>query len=154
MSWFWAESDAVVGGVKHHLGTSYNRPTINGKMVHLSLMPNPSHLEVRSCSREAVTAQLSVASSMLSRYAWNSTFAGSGMFVVWWCEVPSGNQLIPVFHLSTRAAPLQAVKTVVLAKCAACRLIPRQCLISPLSSPQAVNTLVLGRRAACCHLKI
>lgn len=37
------------GDVKYHLGTSYNRPTINGKMVHLSLMANPSHLEV-SCS--------------------------------------------------------------------------------------------------------
>jgi 2-oxoglutarate dehydrogenase E1 component len=34
------------GDVKYHLGTSYNRPTINGKMVHLSLMANPSHLEV------------------------------------------------------------------------------------------------------------
>lgn len=33
------------GDVKYHLGTSYNRPTINGKMVHLSLMANPSHLE-------------------------------------------------------------------------------------------------------------
>lgn len=30
---------------QYHLGTSYNRPTINGKMVHLSLMANPSHLE-------------------------------------------------------------------------------------------------------------
>ena len=26
-------------------GTSYNRPTISGKMVHLSMMANPSHLE-------------------------------------------------------------------------------------------------------------
>ena len=33
------------GDVKYHLGTSYNRPTINGKMVHLSLLANPSHLE-------------------------------------------------------------------------------------------------------------
>lgn len=33
------------GDVKYHLGTSYNRPTVNGKMVHLSLMANPSHLE-------------------------------------------------------------------------------------------------------------
>lgn len=33
------------GDVKYHLGTSYNRPTIGGKMVHLSLMANPSHLE-------------------------------------------------------------------------------------------------------------
>ncbi|GBF89902.1 hypothetical protein Rsub_02606 [Raphidocelis subcapitata] len=38
------------GDVKYHLGTSYNRPTINGKMVHLSLMANPSHLEaVNTC---------------------------------------------------------------------------------------------------------
>eukprot|EP00877_Chromochloris_zofingiensis_P000629 jgi/Chrzof1/10567/Cz05g03220.t1_OGD[v5.2] len=33
------------GDVKYHLGTSYNRPTVSGKMVHLSLMANPSHLE-------------------------------------------------------------------------------------------------------------
>ena len=34
------------GDVKYHLGTSYDRPTISGKMVHLSLLANPSHLEV------------------------------------------------------------------------------------------------------------
>ncbi len=33
------------GDVKYHLGTSYNRPTTSGKMVALSLMANPSHLE-------------------------------------------------------------------------------------------------------------
>ncbi|MEW5306228.1 MAG: hypothetical protein WDW36_008709 [Sanguina aurantia] len=33
------------GDVKYHLGTSFNRPTSSGKMVHLSLMANPSHLE-------------------------------------------------------------------------------------------------------------
>ena len=34
------------GDVKYHLGTSYDRPTISGKRVHLSLLANPSHLEV------------------------------------------------------------------------------------------------------------
>ena len=33
------------GDVKYHLGTSYDRPTIGGGMVHISLLPNPSHLE-------------------------------------------------------------------------------------------------------------
>ncbi|KAL0048536.1 hypothetical protein WJX82_005284 [Trebouxia sp. C0006] len=33
------------GDVKYHLGTSYDRPTITGKRVHLSLLANPSHLE-------------------------------------------------------------------------------------------------------------
>lgn len=33
------------GDVKYHLGTSYDRPTANGKRVHLSLLANPSHLE-------------------------------------------------------------------------------------------------------------
>lgn len=33
------------GDVKYHLGTSYNRPTSSGKMVYLSLVANPSHLE-------------------------------------------------------------------------------------------------------------
>jgi hypothetical protein len=41
-----AAAMAGSGDVKYHLGTSYNRPTVNGKMVHLSLMANPSHLEV------------------------------------------------------------------------------------------------------------
>ncbi len=35
------------GDVKYHLGTSYDRPTISGKRIHLSLLANPSHLEVR-----------------------------------------------------------------------------------------------------------
>ena len=34
------------GDVKYHLGTSYDRPTATGKRVHLSLLANPSHLEV------------------------------------------------------------------------------------------------------------
>lgn len=38
-SWFGT------GDVKYHLGTSYDRPTISGKQVHLSLLANPSHLE-------------------------------------------------------------------------------------------------------------
>lgn len=36
----WASGD-----VKYHLGTSYDRPTRSGKIVHLSLLANPSHLE-------------------------------------------------------------------------------------------------------------
>ncbi len=36
------------GDVKYHLGTSYDRPTTSGKRVHLSLLANPSHLEVRA----------------------------------------------------------------------------------------------------------
>lgn len=33
------------GDVKYHLGYSVNRTNSNGKVVHLSLTPNPSHLE-------------------------------------------------------------------------------------------------------------
>ncbi|KAJ1548780.1 hypothetical protein HK405_015274 [Cladochytrium tenue] len=33
------------GDVKYHLGMNYMRPTPSGKMVHLSLAANPSHLE-------------------------------------------------------------------------------------------------------------
>jgi len=33
------------GDVKYHLGTSYDRPTVSGKKVHISLLANPSHLE-------------------------------------------------------------------------------------------------------------
>ena len=38
------------GDVKYHLGTSYDRPTTSGKRVHLSLLANPSHLEVSMIS--------------------------------------------------------------------------------------------------------
>lgn len=31
--------------MKYHLGTSFDRPTLGGKRIHLSLMANPSHLE-------------------------------------------------------------------------------------------------------------
>jgi 2-oxoglutarate dehydrogenase E1 component len=34
------------GDVKYHLGTSFNRRTLHGKNIHLSLAANPSHLEV------------------------------------------------------------------------------------------------------------
>jgi len=33
------------GDVKYHLGTSYDRPTVSGKKIHISLLANPSHLE-------------------------------------------------------------------------------------------------------------
>eukprot|EP00958_Prasinococcus_capsulatus_P010279 scaffold998_cov411-Prasinococcus_capsulatus_cf.AAC.24 len=33
------------GDVKYHLGTSYDRPTVSGNRIHLSLVANPSHLE-------------------------------------------------------------------------------------------------------------
>jgi 2-oxoglutarate dehydrogenase E1 component len=33
------------GDVKYHLGTSYDRPTLRGGAIHLSLVANPSHLE-------------------------------------------------------------------------------------------------------------
>lgn len=33
------------GDVKYHLGMNYERPTPSGKIVHLSLVANPSHLE-------------------------------------------------------------------------------------------------------------
>ena len=42
------------GDVKYHLGTSYDRPTATGKRVHLSLLANPSHLEVSTLDRLAL----------------------------------------------------------------------------------------------------
>jgi len=41
------ENEAYTGSgdVKYHLGTSYDRPTVSGKNVHLTLLANPSHLE-------------------------------------------------------------------------------------------------------------
>jgi 2-oxoglutarate dehydrogenase E1 component len=40
-----AEEYTGSGDVKYHLGTSFLRPTTNGKMVYISLVANPSHLE-------------------------------------------------------------------------------------------------------------
>lgn len=39
------ESVDSSGDVKYHLGASHDRPMANGKMMHLSLTANPSHLE-------------------------------------------------------------------------------------------------------------
>ena len=33
------------GDVKYHLGTSYDRPTVSGRSIRISLLANPSHLE-------------------------------------------------------------------------------------------------------------
>jgi len=40
-----AQGDQGSGDVKYHLGTSHDRVTVDGNHVHLSMMPNPSHLE-------------------------------------------------------------------------------------------------------------
>lgn len=42
------EQDISLGDVKYHLGYENNVDTDSGKKVHLSLMPNPSHLETVS----------------------------------------------------------------------------------------------------------
>lgn len=46
------------GDVKYHLGTSYDRPTASGKRVHLSLLANPSHLEVTSFPAQGLLAEM------------------------------------------------------------------------------------------------
>lgn len=61
------------GDVKYHLGTSYNRPTSNGKMVHLSLMANPSHLEVRAFN-ESMSTTTKPLSPRLSTSSYSCTF--------------------------------------------------------------------------------
>lgn len=38
-------SDLDSGDVPYHQGTSYDRPSLSGSMLHLSLLANPSHLE-------------------------------------------------------------------------------------------------------------
>ncbi len=39
------DDEFVLGDVKYHLGATLQRPTHAGKTVHLTLAPNPSHLE-------------------------------------------------------------------------------------------------------------
>jgi 2-oxoglutarate dehydrogenase E1 component len=41
----FAQTNFATGDVKYHLGYATTKKTINGKDVHLSLVPNPSHLE-------------------------------------------------------------------------------------------------------------
>ena len=48
------ESALFAGDVKYHLGYSNNRTTLNGKQVHLSVVPNPSHLEAANPVVEGV----------------------------------------------------------------------------------------------------
>jgi len=50
------DADALFGGdVKYHLGYSSNVMTRDGHKVHLSLTPNPSHLETVSAVAEGIT---------------------------------------------------------------------------------------------------
>jgi 2-oxoglutarate dehydrogenase E1 component len=50
------DADALFGGdVKYHLGYSSNVVTRDGNRVHLSLTPNPSHLETVSAVAEGIT---------------------------------------------------------------------------------------------------
>ncbi len=56
------DEDLFDGDVKYHLGYSITRNTENGKMVHLTLSPNPSHLEavgpiVEGMSRSKINHQ-------------------------------------------------------------------------------------------------
>lgn len=48
-------NDDVSGDVKYHLGYSNDVTTLNGKTVHLSLCPNPSHLEAVNAVVEGIT---------------------------------------------------------------------------------------------------
>jgi 2-oxoglutarate dehydrogenase E1 component len=50
-----ANDDAIAGDVKYHLGYSNDVTTLNGKNVHLSLSPNPSHLEAVNAVVEGIT---------------------------------------------------------------------------------------------------
>ncbi|HEY4286489.1 MAG TPA: 2-oxoglutarate dehydrogenase E1 component [Puia sp.] len=50
------DADAAFGGdVKYHLGYSNDMQTRNGKQIHLSLCPNPSHLETVDAVVEGLT---------------------------------------------------------------------------------------------------
>ncbi len=76
----------LVARLQYHLGTSYNRPTINGKMVHLSLMANPSHLEaVNTCVLGKVRAKqlLSVSGRLLQCLRFTSCVAGRNSVAPW-----------------------------------------------------------------------
>jgi 2-oxoglutarate dehydrogenase E1 component len=92
-----ATNPAVVGGsgdVKYHLGTSSDRE-FNGIKVHLSLLPNPSHLEavdpvVLGKARAVLTCKgdLSGKSVLPVLLHGDAAFAGQG--VVWECLSFSG----------------------------------------------------------------
>jgi 2-oxoglutarate dehydrogenase E1 component len=52
---FEDDGKRVDGDVKYHLGYSCNVDTLNGKTVHLTLAPNPSHLEAVDPVVEGIT---------------------------------------------------------------------------------------------------
>lgn len=49
------EDESMLGDVKYHLGFSSERTTTDGKTLHLSLAPNPSHLETVGPVVEGIT---------------------------------------------------------------------------------------------------
>ena len=57
------------GDVKYHLGMSYERKTISGKSVHISLVANPSHLEAVNPVVEGKRARSSTTSATRSARA-------------------------------------------------------------------------------------
>jgi 2-oxoglutarate dehydrogenase E1 component len=83
-----AASDTVLGSgdVKYHLGYSIDRPTTSGKAVHLSLVPNPSHLEAsnpvvlgKTRAKQHYTDDTSRRKNMSMLLHGDAAFAGQGV---------------------------------------------------------------------------
>ena len=53
-----ADPEATTGDVKYHLGAHVTRPTAGGRAVDVTLLPNPSHLEVVNPVLEGVARAL------------------------------------------------------------------------------------------------
>lgn len=107
------------GDVKYHLGTSYDRPTASGKRVHLSLLANPSHLEVRlghsKCLQAVCCLEILGEQQSSSRNPKGSAMLAPGKTMelcipelassVWFQETPGRSQMSYLMKLRPERSP-------------------------------------------------
>ncbi|KAJ5693107.1 hypothetical protein N7462_002530 [Penicillium macrosclerotiorum] len=85
---FSADSESrnqISGDVKYHLGINYERETPTGKNVHLSILPNPSHLESQNTLGQGMARAVqhqnggNRSSTMVLNSHTDASFSGQGV---------------------------------------------------------------------------
>ena len=75
----------IPGDVKYHLGMNYERETPSGKMVNISILPNPSHLEAQNPVGQGMARAVQQqnredrASTMVFNSHTDASFSGQGV---------------------------------------------------------------------------
>lgn len=75
----------ISGDVKYHLGMNYERETPSGKKVHISLLPNPSHLEAQNTLGQGMARAMqhqnggARSSTMVLNSHTDAAFSGQGV---------------------------------------------------------------------------